>query len=53
VDFVIELADIAGPLDSAIPTSDFDMGVLPDSPPDPEFEQTSTAKDDDEYGDDL
>lgn len=54
--FLIELADIAGPLDGiSYPQVIFDMGVLPDSPPDPEFEadpRYADDEDDDEYGDD-
>jgi hypothetical protein len=54
--FLIELADIAGPLDgTSYPQVIFDMGVLPDSPPDPEFEadpRYADDEDDDEYGDD-
>ncbi len=54
--FMIELADIAGPVDgTAYPQIIFAMGELPDSPPDPEFEadpRFTEEDDDDEYGDD-
>ncbi|KQC33903.1 MULTISPECIES: IS1096 element passenger TnpR family protein [Nonlabens] len=54
--FMLELADIAGPVDgTAYPQVIFEMGTLPDSPPDPEFEadpRFAEDDDDDEYGDD-
>ncbi len=54
--FMVELADIAGPVDgTAYPQVIFDMGVLPDSPPDPEFEADPRFLDDedeDDYDDD-
>ncbi|WP_194850639.1 IS1096 element passenger TnpR family protein [Nonlabens antarcticus] len=56
--FMIELADIAGPVDgTAYPQVIFAMGELPDSPPDPEFEadprfHEGEDEDDDSYGDD-
>jgi hypothetical protein len=53
--FTIELADIAGPLDgTSYPQVIFDMGTLPDSPPDPEFEADPryAEDDEDEYSDD-
>jgi hypothetical protein len=55
--FTIELAEIAGPVDGiAYPQVIFDMGTLPDSPPDPEFEADPRYHEDDEdedsYGDD-
>ena len=54
--FMLELADVAGPVDgAACPQVIFEMGTLPDSPPDPEFEadpRFAEDEDDDEYGDD-
>ncbi|SCX97036.1 pRiA4b ORF-3-like protein [Nonlabens sp. Hel1_33_55] len=54
--FMLELADVAGPVDgTAYPQVIFEMGTLPDSPPDPEFEadpRFAEDEDDDEYGDD-
>jgi len=54
--FTIELADVAGPTDgTSYPQVIFEMGTLPDSPPDPEFEadpRFTEDDDDDEYGDD-
>lgn len=53
--FTIELADVAGPSDGvAYPQVIFEMGTLPDSPPDPEFEadpRFAEDQEDDEYGD--
>ena len=54
--FMLELADVAGHVDgTAYPQVIFEMGTLPDSPPDPEFEadpRFAEDEDDDQYGDD-
>jgi hypothetical protein len=54
--FMLELADIAGPVDgTSYPQVIFSMGELPDSPPDKEFEADPRFHDDDEddsYGED-
>lgn len=51
--FTIELADVAGPLDGAsYPQVIFEMGTLPDSPPDPEFEADPRFTEDEDENDD-
>jgi hypothetical protein len=52
--FLIELADVAGPVDgTTYPQVIFSIGELPDSAPDKEFEADPRFHEDDEYDDDM
>ncbi|MGB3591337.1 MAG: hypothetical protein WBA16_06575 [Nonlabens sp.] len=52
--FLVELADVAGPVDgTAYPQVIFAIGELPDSPPDKEFEADPRFHQDDENDDQI